>query len=298
MIINRINTLTIAIMAVIAIGINGCKEVGPQLPWGNTSVISDTTYIESTVATPDPKNVLIEMETGVSCPNCPQGHAVLDQLLQTYHSRVVAMAYHSNKLGAQDESIPGITIQVLSCPDAQAVLDNFGDPGGRPSASIDRIPDNDLGPTTIYADYSNWIQYTQTRLGVASPVNIKLSRVYEPSSKTVTVSAELHYTSAQTDSQKLSIFLTEDSIVTAQEHGASHYDTFYVHNAIVRKALTNPNGDIMRINLTAGTVIRRLYTYQITNSIWRPSHMNIVAFVHKNGNPPADVLQATSIKLQ
>jgi hypothetical protein len=298
MIINRINTLAIAIMAVIAIGINGCKEVGPQLPWGNTSVISDTTYIEHPVASPDTKNVFIEMQTGVSCPNCPQGHAVLDQLLQTYHSRVVAMAYHSNKPGAQDESISGITTQVLSCPDAQAVIDNFGDPGGRPSAAIDRIPHNDLGPISIYADYTNWIQYTQTQLGIATPVNINLSKVYDPSSKTVTVSAELHYTASQVDSQKLSIFLTEDSIVTAQENGASHYDTFYVHNAILRKALTNPNGDIMKVTLTAGTVIKRIYTYQITNPMWKSAHMNIVAFVHKNGNPPADVLQATSIKLQ
>jgi hypothetical protein len=190
-----------------------------------------------------------------------------------------------------------VSTQPLGCADAQTIISYFGDPGARPVGSVDRIYHTATFTNSIYDVYGNWSGYVQTELQTAnSPVNLLLTKTYSASTKTITISAEMHYTVAQADSDKLSIFLTEDSIVTAQEDGSAT-DTFYVHNLIMRAAVTNPIGDNINANLTAGTVVRKIYQYTIpaASAIWKPEHMHIVAFVHKYQGGRADVLQVKSI---
>ena len=283
----------------LAIVLNSCKEVGPQVPWGNTHSLSDTTYVESPVATPEPKNVLIEMFTGVSCVNCPSAHVVLDGLIAANNNKVIGIAMHSTaEPGSQDGILPQST-QPLGCADAQTIISYFIDPGARPVGAVDRIYHSATFTNSIYDISGDWSGYVQTELqNPNSPVNLLLTRTYTASTKTIAISAELHYTTAQTDSNNLSIFLTEDSIVTAQLDG-SNTDTFYVHNFVMRAAVTYALGDNINANLTAGTVVRKTYQYTISaaNSIWKPEHMHIVAFVHKYQAGRADVLQAKQISV-
>jgi hypothetical protein len=283
----------------LAVLLNSCKEVGSQVPWGNTHALSDTTYIESPVATPEARNVLIEMFTGVSCVNCPSAHVVLDGIIAGSAGKVIGIAMHSTKEpGSQDGLLPSST-QPLGCADAQTIIDFFGDPGARPVGSVDRIVHSATFTNSIYDISGDWSGYVQTEQQTAnSPINLLLSNTYSASSRTMTIAAELHYTTAQTDSDKLSIFLTEDSIVSGQLDG-SNTDTFYVHNLVMRAAVTNALGDNINAQLTAGTVVRKIYQYTITadHAIWKPEHMHIVAFVHKYQGGRSDVIQAKQIKV-
>lgn len=287
--------LTLALASLL----DGCKEVGPLVPWGSSHALSDTTYVENPVATPEPRNVLIEMFTGVSCVNCPQAHIALDGLITTYNNKVIGVAMHSTaEPGSQDAPLPQST-QPLGCADAQTIINYFGDPGARPVGSVDRIYHSATFTNSIYDVFGDWSGYVQTEFqNPNSQVNLLLSKTYTASTKTITIAAEMHYTTAQTDSNKLSIFLTEDSIVTAQLDG-SNTDTFYVHNFVMRAAVTYALGDNINANLTAGTVVRKIYQYTIpaADAIWNPAHMHIVAFVHKYQGGRADVLQVKEISV-
>jgi hypothetical protein len=298
-----INTFAISAITVFAFFANSCKEVGPQIDLtnGKHNVLVDTTYVESPAQLPEAKNVLIEMFTGVSCQNCPTAHATLDGLISSHAPNVIGMAMHtSSEPVSQDGSLPGTT-QVLSCPDADALLTFFGDPGGRPTGGVDRTIHNDaFGTSTpgVLDYYSNWSGYTGSELAIPTPVNLLLSKTYVDASKSLTIAVELHYTAAQADSDKLSIFLTEDSIISSQLLPNQSIDSGYVHNGILRAAVTNVLGDKINASLVAGTVVRKIYTYTISNSLWKPNHMNIIALVHKYQNGNITVLQSktTTVK--
>ncbi|MCW3124492.1 MAG: hypothetical protein JWO03_150 [Bacteroidetes bacterium] len=297
-ILHKINILA---LIALALCINSCKEIGPQIDLtnGKHNTLLDTTYVESPAQAPQPKTVLIEMFTGVSCINCPGAHVVMDNIITANPRRVIGVAMHSTaEPASQDEQLID-SREPLGCPDAQTIITSFGDLGARPIGTVNRISHTSaVGPVSVYDIAANWGGYTNTSLAVPSPVNIVLTKTYVDATHTLTVDVELHYTAAQTDSDKLTIFLTQDSIVTAQLQSDNSDDSTYVHNAVLRAAVTNALGDKVNANLGVGTVVKKIYTYTISNPLWKPEHMNIIAFVHKYQNGSSEVLQSATITVK
>jgi len=310
MIMNKIKSALSLLSAIclMAILLNGCKEVGPIVPWGNNGTFTDTTYIDNPVQHPQAKNALIEEYTGVSCVNCPAAHVVLDNLITSNNYKVIGVSYHVGyQMFTLDGNPPG-WVQDMTSTDAQTVVNYFTDPAEGPIGSVDRIPHNDpstfLG-SSIWDFDANWSGYVNTELAETTPVNLNLSCIYNTSGGTrqLNIYVGLHYTTAQSGTDKLSIFLTEDSIITAQllaGNSGDLDDTNYVHNHIMRAAVTNALGNIISLpSLVAGRADSLAFTYVIpaTGSLWNPAHMNVVAFIHKYQNGRSDILQAQIIKV-
>ena len=298
----------LAFIIVMAILMNGCKEIGPVVPWGNNGTFTDTTYVESPAQTPQPKNALIEEITGVSCPNCPAAHVILDNLISSTNNRVVGVSYHLGPGIFDQDNPPSGTTQIMTSADAQSVVNYLVFPDYGPSGSTDRIVHTNVGPfgaTSVWDIPANWGGYVNTELAETTPVNIYLTSAYSSvgSSRQITINVSLHYTTAQTDTDKLSIFLTEDSIITAQllqGNSGDLDDSFYVHNHIMRAAVTNPLGNIINVpSFVAGRVENLTFSYVIppADSLWKPAHMNVVAFVHKYLNGRNDILQSQIVKV-
>lgn len=309
---NKVIFASIGIAFSIAILMNGCKEVGPIVPWGNNGTFTDTSYIESPAQTPQPKNALIEEITGITCPNCPASHVVLDNLITSTNNRVIGVSYHlSTSLCDQDGPPPAGAYQNLTSTDAQTIVKSGfsgGYPGFAPSGAVDRIVHQNVGPfsaTGIWDGPQDWSSYVNTELAETTPVNIYLTSIFNSSTslKQINIYVGLHYTSAQTDTDKLSIFLTEDSIISAQllQGTTSDLDdSFYVHNHIMRAAVTNPLGNVIPApSFVKGRVdsLAFTYTFSPADSLWNPAHMNVVAFVHKYQNGRNDILQSQMIKV-
>jgi len=286
---------------ILALGLllSQCKEVGPYVNLRNN--VASSTYIESPPQTPEPRNVLIEEITGVSCNNCPPAHAQLDNLIAAGH--VIGVSYHVGPAIFNQDNLPPYTRQDMTSADAQTVVNYLVFPGYGPTGSVDRIVHQNVGPfsaTSPWDVYTNWGGYVSTEQAGTTPVNINLVGSYSPSSKQISISVVLHYTSAQTDSDRLSIFLTEDSIITAQLQPNGSNDTSYVHMHVMRAAVTNALGDNISVpSYVAGRVDSVGYSYTLTpaQAAWNPAHMNIVAFVHKYQNSRTDILQAKTIKV-
>ena len=303
--LTSISKSALGIAFVFILLLNSCKEVGPVVPWGKNGNATFTTYIESPVQHSQTKNALIEEFTGVSCTNCPAAHDLLDNLISTTSKRVIGISYHVGRaLFPQDDPPPG-TSQNLTSTDAQTMVNYFGGPGYGPSGSVDRIVHQNVGPfsaTSIWDIPQDWSSYVNTEFADSTPVNMYLSALYNSSGSTrqISISVGLHYTQTQSDTDKLSIYLTEDSIVTAQLLANAADDTFYVHNHVMRAAVTNALGDIIAVpSFVAGRVDSLTYTYTIPagNAVWNPAHMNVVAFVHKYQNGRTDILQSQIVQL-
>ena len=293
----------ISSLLIFALLINGCQEVGPYV--NLRSNVASTTYIESPPQSPEPRNVLIELITGVSCSPCPASHVALDNLIISSNNHVIGAEYHVGSGIFNQDALPPYTRQNMVSTDAQTIVNAFTFPGYGPAGSVDRIVHQNAGPfsaTSIWDVYPNWGGYVSTELAASNPtqVNINLAGAYSPSTKQINISVSLHYTAAQADSDRLSIFLTEDSIITAQLLANGSNDTTYMQMHVMRAAVTNPLGDNINVpSLVAGRVDSLGYTFTLTpaDSLWNPAHMNIIAFVHKYQNNRSDILQAKTIKV-
>jgi hypothetical protein len=301
--------LSITIICFIIMLLDGCKEIGPVVPWGKNGTFTDTTYIESPAQVPQAKNALIEEITGIACPNCPTAHVILDNLISSTNKRVVGVSYHvGSVIFSQDGPPPAGAYQDMTSSDAKTIVQYFIFPGYGPSGAVDRIVHQNVGPfsaTGIWDIPQNWGGYVNTELAETTPVNIYLSSTYNATGSTrqININVGLHYTATQSDTDKLSIYLTEDSIISAQllaGNTGNLDDSFYVHNHIMRASVTNPLGNIIPVpSFVKGRVDSLAFTYVIpaSDSIWNPAHMNVVAFVHKYQNGRTDILQAQIVQL-
>lgn len=300
---NKITSALLVVLLTLLLLANGCKEVGPYVNLGNN--VASTTYIESPVQTPEPRNALIEEITGVSCNNCPAAHVTLDNLITTYNNHVIGVSYHVGGAIFSQDVLPPYTRQNLTSTDAQTVVNFLVFPGYGPSGAVDRVLHQNAGPfsaTTVWDEASNWGGYVATELAATNPaqVNINLASSYNANAKQINISVALHYTATQTDSDRLSIFITEDSIITAQLLANGSNDSTYTHMHIMRAAVTNALGDNINVpSFVAGRVDSVGYTYTLSpaDSLWNPAHLNVVAFVHKYQNNRTDILQAKQIRL-
>ncbi|MBS1624585.1 MAG: Omp28-related outer membrane protein [Bacteroidetes bacterium] len=293
--LQKIGFPTLAIIALLA---NGCKEVGPSIDLtnGKHNVLIDTTYVESTLQAAENKNVLIELFTGVSCINCPAAHVTLDNVIAANPGRVFGIAMHSTAEPASQDELPPGARQNLGSADAQTIVAHYGEPGARPVGAVDRVVHSATFLNSIFDIAGNFNGYTSTQLAKTTPVNMTLTSTYDASARSGVILTELHYTTAQPDSDKLTIYLIEDSIVTSQLQADNSDDTNYVHNDIMRVAVTNALGDRINTTLTAGTVVKKAYTYTV-DAAWRPEHMRLIAFVHRFAGSD-EILQVKDVKLQ
>lgn len=255
-----------------------CKEVGPEINLkNNQDILSDTAYIESPVATAELKNVVMEEFTGVRCPNCPQGHVVINTLKTQNPNRIVAVSLHPiNSLGAPYSFSP----MDFRSEDAQGLFDYLGQIGLQPAAAIDRIQFG--GESAILLDKSKWLTRVNQQLATVPPVNVILEKTYDSTNRELTVVVELHYTQTVTEENKLTLLLSESGMVTPQLDG-SIIDTFYTHKDVMREYITSSQGDQITATREAGRVIRRVYK-KVLDAAWRPEDMHIVAFVHEYVN--------------
>jgi hypothetical protein len=287
---NAIINYQVAILIGLAL-LSSCKEVGPDINLGgNANAVSDTTYVESPVATPELKNVVIEEFTGVRCPNCPQGHQVIASIKASNPERIVAVSLHPiNSLGAPY----AFSVQDFKNQKAQSLFDYLGQIGLEPAAGIDRKLFS--GESNILLDKNKWITCANQQLAQTSPVNLLLSKSYDSVSRELTMIVELHYTDTVPESNKLTLLLTESNIVTAQLDG-SIIDTFYTHKDVMRDVITDITGDVITQSLGAGRVVRKVYK-KVLDVVWKPENMHVVAYVHEYLNSKR-IYQGKEIEVQ
>lgn len=275
--------------------LNSCKEVGPAIDLSPITA-KDTTYL-STPETPEPRRVLVEEFTGVQCTNCPDAATILEQVQSANPGReILIIGLHG---GAQTDPIAGISKDTLKSSLAlNLVTSYFAENPPKPAAAIDRVL-----RSGAYFDISRtlWSNYISDRLAQPTPVNLYVTSSYNPADSEAIVNVKACYTDNVTKKQSLSVFLTEDNIIDAQEY-TTYIDTFYHHNHVFRDMLTPINGSSVLDSIATkekGRVFEKTIIYKLPTNILNVDNLKITAVIHNNeAGGDKEVVQAKQVSLK
>jgi len=275
-----------------------CTEKGPLIDFGGKTSKTDTTYVQANDTVQD-RNVVIEEFTGVSCSNCPKGHATIASIEAKYPGRIIAIGLYE-KANANTDPNP-CTKQDLRTDDASSICSAiFGSVSLLPGAGIDRVVAG--APPSIQLDRSIWPTQADTRIAVPAPVSMYVNSKYDAASRIVTVTVRSVFTQAFNKGVRLTVGVVEDSIIEAQEDNNPlpvHYDTIYVQNHVLRATISQATGDAFLssvANKEIGRVYQRTYTYTIP-AAWVDAHCKIFAFVQTDDASSKEILQGAETKL-
>ncbi len=284
--------------------LNGCKEIGPpivlQAPpvvkgTKPSGLISDSTYIETSIPAADVKRVMIEEFSGQHCPNCPKGHEAVDQLIATNPGLISSATLHTSFFSPQSDPIAPVDFRTSFSTD---IINDYGAGAiGIPCAMMDRVLFSGQSSTALLSPTS-WSGFVATELAKTSYVNIKLNSFWDAPINQDSVTVELHFTSASSDNINLSLMLTEDNIIAGQDSTGIILPN-YTHNRILRTMLTPSTG----INITPSKVAGRVVIYKfrsdvIDTSKWKLNNLKLIAFVHKQNIGVYDIIQVSEKKVQ
>ena len=277
-----------------------CKEKAPpiNLTAGNL-VALDTTYVVSPVPTADAHNVLVEDFTGASCSNCPTAHTLLETIVGAHPAGTI------NVIGLYvtdfSQTIPpnGAAYDFRDSVATLIEQNIYGPLYGMPIGGIDRMPFGSVTSNGLQTLSSGWNSAVTSQLAITDSINLKVTSVYDSTSRDAAVTATITYLVPTTTMHNLSIALVEDGFTDLQEDG-SVIDSAYAFNDIFRDLITSaPFGDPILPAMTAkeaGRVALRTYVYHVKTGI-NPAHCRVIAFVHDNAITYGHVRQSVQAKL-
>lgn len=279
---------------VLLVSLVGCKEKGPLIDIATTKPVSrDTTYL-ATVEKPQPKNVLIEEFTGVSCPPCPNGHEVVKSIKAQYPDRIVVIAYHILNF-PQTAPVHNVSKYDFRTQDATDIGKFFGGTGSIPVAVIERIPENNA----YFSSSGAWSNNVNKSIDNTPPMNMYLTSTYDSVTKIATVRLKIAYTQNLSKKHSLTMAVIESDIIDAQKNQLI-VDTFYQHNYVLRDIVSSTYGDLILDSLPQkemGRVIERSFSIPISSD-WKPGNCSVVAFVHNVDAADKSVFQSVQSKIK
>src|SRR5690606_26030559 len=140
--------------------------------------------ITDVVIAPTEKVVLIEELTGASCPNCPKGTKVIENILTKYPDNVIAIGIHGSFLANPAKA---------GDPDFRNEdgknLENWFKPWfGKPSASVNRSK-TEIGTTDYYVyDVPDlWESVVETELQKPLELNLFMDVKYDDNTRQISM---------------------------------------------------------------------------------------------------------------
>jgi hypothetical protein len=267
--------------------LTSCSEIGPSIDFG-TSEKEDTTYITSPEL-PQPKNILIEEFTGVSCPPCPSGHDVVKAIKTQHSGRIIVIAYHIFNF-PQAHPVDGLSKQDFRTQESTDIGNSvYGGIGAMPLAGINRVPINN----ERLQGKAFWPSSVSGEITKSSAINLNLTNTFDDVNNEVTVRVKVSFTGEVSQKLSLNLALIEDSIIDAQKNQLE-IDTFYTHNYVLRDLVTSVSGSSFLDDIVVkeqGRVYERTFKFSIQES-WVADKLKIVCFVHSNEQGNQEVHQA------
>ena len=237
---------------------------------------SFVTFAQTNVSTtPENKNVVLEEFTGISCPYCPDGHAIAQGIKDNNPGDVMLINIHTG--GYATPQGPGTDFNT----NFGAALATNANVSGYPTGSVNRD-----GPAM---SRSSWASATSTQLSQPSPVNVWSEAIIDMGTNTLTVNVEIYYTGSQTvTSNKINVAVLQNNIEGPQSGGASYNPSAvlangnYNHTHMLRHLITGQWGEDIT-NVSQGHYETRSYTWNIPSDIngvdVDPTNLEIVTFI-------------------
>ena len=233
--------------------------------------ISGQTIVSTT---PENKNAIVEESTGIHCSYCPDGHAMLNQIIDQNPNDVFVIKFHEGGYAWDCDPNGGHDFNNALANQ----LGNMAAANGQPSASINRQVFSNLsmtGGTAMSRGY--WNTAISQVLQESAYVNVGIEA--EINANVLTVHVEAYYTASSPQSSNfLHIAITQDETIGPQlgandfnpsyvassspnsNYGHNEYD--YRHMDRLVDMIDGISGDEIATTST-GSFIDRTYTYTI-----------------------------------
>ncbi|MDY0102001.1 MAG: Omp28-related outer membrane protein [Lentimicrobium sp.] len=221
---------------------------------------------------PSMKNALLEEFTGIHCPNCPDGHAIAQTILDNNPGRAFTIAIHQGSYATPSTGEPDYRTIFGNAIAGQTGL------AGYPAGTVNR---HVFTGTATTLGRGSWIGACNTIMNQSSPVNIGINSNYDALTRTLDITVELYYTAdAPTPSNFINVALIQDSIYGPQSGGGAGSN--YRHMHMLRHLITGQWGEEVTTT-TQGTLVTLNYTYVVpadyTGVPAVVENMKVVAFV-------------------
>jgi hypothetical protein len=281
-----------AVLAIAFAGFYSCDKIeGPK-----REVISvDTScHFDADASVPFKKTLIMEF-TGHLCGNCPQASVYLnDTVHPKYDDSLVIISVHAGYFAAICTSTTG------PCPGAAEnanFLTDFTNAAGNEWYSYYGIASNPKGVVDgiTSQSYQSWDGAIAGRLQVPAKVRLKVVNTFNEQSRNVRACVETKFMSSLSEDYKLSVLLTEDSIVDYQEwYGhAPEYYADYVHHHVLRAAFNTPLGT--PIDASSDAPITSGYNITV-DPAWNADRCYVVAFVYNTTTKEVIQVEEARIK--
>lgn len=234
---------------------------------GCDSVSEDDRFVEAEIV--PHRSVLIEEFTGQNCPNCPDGHAAIRDILSTLGDSVVPVSIHASNLALD----PPLGLKTAT---GEAYYQAAGSPP-EPTAVINK----QTNPLQVMA----WGEAINRLIMRPTPFTVKAEADVDGENYVIDVA----FSSGEDFNGKLMVWILENDVIRPQLDHGTMINT-YVHNHVFRAAAT-PDiwGD--PVELKAHEPQYKTYTVKIEKSdYWVTDNLYAVAFLYNNDG----VAQVTS----
>jgi hypothetical protein len=227
------------------------------------SFVGICAFAQTIVSTsPENRKVILEEFTGVNCVNCPQGHAIAQNIQNNNQGDVFLINIHSGGYAVPNGSQPDFRTQW-----GQAIANQSG-LLGYPAGTINRqnFPGQEQGNNgTTALSRGQWAGASNTVLGQASYVNTAVTAVVDVQTRIMTLDVEAFYTNnSPLAVNKLNVAVLQNNTLGPQVGG--NMGNNYVHQNRLIDLLTGQWGiDIS--NTTAGSFYSNEFTYAIPDDI-------------------------------
>lgn len=208
------------------------------------------------------KNVLLEDFTGQRCSNCPTGTEVIEQLLEAYGERLIAVGIHGGPLGFKGSA----TVLGLAT-DLGDTYFNYWKLEYQPVGLIDRHG---------AVNYTDWITAVRTEMALTSGIKMTLDATLKDGQIAISVTEECM---GSNYSGKLQVWVLEDGITALQTMPDGKNNREYVHNHVLRTAVNGDWGEDFQA--TSGET-KTQSMVQTADPAWNSANLSVVAFVYND----------------
>lgn len=244
------------------------------------------------------KVILIEELTGVSCPNCPQGTVVLEQILELYPGKVIAYSAHGDFL-AEPKSDSKYDFRSEQGKEIEDFLRPWG---GKPAATVDRVPFPDLLENGITnSSVNEWLTMVERRCLTPKTLQVDITSDYDPETRIAQIAVTTTAMIPLSQVMLMNVVVTESHLIDPQDAGQDGIIDDYEHNHAMKARLTQLAGDNLVSELDRDQSVTKNYTYTVPaelNGEWKPGNMEILAFVTEGGQEKGPVIEAAQEHLE
>ena len=220
------------------------------------------------------RNAIIEEYTGIYCGYCPDGHAIVRELMENNPNKVFAINIHQGYY-ANDT----YTTEWGDALAAQTGLTGY------PSGTVNRH----VFSGTMAMDRSKWDTRAKQIIAKTSSLNLAARAIIDTNARTMKVCVKGYYTSdSDSSTNLLNVAVLQNDIVGQQSnygnYNQAQYDAQgrYHHMHMLRDLITGQWGELIETT-TRGTSFERTYDYAIPAKISKETvvlkDLEIIVFV-------------------